>query len=131
MNPVGLVGSGTIANPWGPFSIIAITGLFLFAALLAAGIFLFWLKTLIDAITKKKIDSVQKVIWVLVIIFLGLLGSIIYYLIVKPRPSFGSGLGKWAKWLFIIGLAGTILFAVILIAMTFAIPYMSGHYIPA
>jgi hypothetical protein len=45
---------------------------------------------LIHAITNKGLQDVEKIVWVLVIIFLPLLGSIIYFFVGKPK---GEGAG--------------------------------------
>jgi hypothetical protein len=46
---------------------------------------IFWLWTLIDAIQNKGLDAAEKICWVLAIIFLQILGSILYYLIGHPK----------------------------------------------
>ena len=63
------------------FSLIAT----LFAFLLVAAAFAFWIWMLISAIQNKGINSNEKVIWVLVIIFLHFLGALIYFLIGHPK----------------------------------------------
>lgn len=45
----------------------------------AALFFVFWLWMLIDAIQNPRLDGTQKVVWVLVVIFLPFLGPIIYF----------------------------------------------------
>jgi hypothetical protein len=52
---------------------------------------IFWIWMLIHAITNKGLASGEKVVWVLVVIFLPLLGSIIYYFLGKPKG--GSSMG--------------------------------------
>ena len=54
------------------------------AALGIAG-FVFWLWMLIHAITNKGLEDVEKIVWVLVIIFLPFLGSVLYFFIGKPK----------------------------------------------
>jgi hypothetical protein len=45
----------------------------------------FWLWMLIHAIGNKGLSDGEKVVWVLVIIFLPVLGSILYFFIGKPK----------------------------------------------
>jgi len=47
--------------------------------------FLFWLWMLIHAITNNGIDWAEKIVWVLVIIFLPFVGSLIYFFIGRPK----------------------------------------------
>ncbi len=96
---------------------ISVFGFAIFGLLLVLGLFLFWLLTLIDCI-KRKSDENDKVVWTLVIVFLGLLGSLIYYFVRKPKLDFGSGLGKAAKYCMILGLAALVLM-VLLFALVF------------
>lgn len=57
----------------------------LVGAVLSLAGFAFWLWMLVHAITNKNLRDGEKIIWVLVIIFLPLIGSIIYFLIGRPR----------------------------------------------
>jgi hypothetical protein len=45
----------------------------------------FWVWMLIHAITNRGLDSVEKLIWVLVILFLHFLGGLIYFFIGRPK----------------------------------------------
>lgn len=54
------------------------------AALSLAG-FAFWLWMLIHAVTNKGLSDGEKIVWVLVIIFLPFIGSIIYFFIGRPK----------------------------------------------
>ena len=58
-----------------PLLILGIIGIFLF-------IFIFWLWMLIDCLQRKFND---KLLWVLVIIFAGIIGAILYYFLVKSK----------------------------------------------
>jgi len=49
--------------------------------------FIFWLWMLIHAITNKGISGGEKVAWILVVIFIPLLGSIIYFFVGKPKGT--------------------------------------------
>ncbi|MEK6926319.1 MAG: PLDc N-terminal domain-containing protein [Nanoarchaeota archaeon] len=62
--------------------------------------FVFWLIMLIDSITRKFKDGTEKIIWVLVNILLGLLGSLIYYFVVFKND--GKKSIKWFWWILLI-----------------------------
>jgi hypothetical protein len=47
----------------------------------------FWLWMLIHAITNKGLGDAEKIVWVLVIIFLPLIGSIIYFFVGRPKGA--------------------------------------------
>lgn len=50
--------------------------------------FVLWIWALISAIQNPALDSTMRIIWVLVIVFTGFIGAIVY-LIVAPRRSSG------------------------------------------
>jgi hypothetical protein len=54
----------------------------LMIAIIILGI-LFWIFMLVDSIKHKYRDQNDKIVWVLVIVFTGLIGAIIYYFVVK------------------------------------------------
>jgi hypothetical protein len=66
-----------------------IVGLFLLLFMGAIGLacFAFWLWMLIHAITNKGIADTEKIVWVIVIIFLPFLGSRIYFFVGRPKSS--------------------------------------------
>jgi hypothetical protein len=66
--------SGTFALLW-----------LLICGVLSLAAFAFWLWMLIHAITNKGLADLEKIVWVLVIIFLPLIGSIIYFFVGKPK----------------------------------------------
>ena len=47
--------------------------------------FAFWLWMLIHAITNKGLTDGEKIVWVLVVIFLPVLGSILYFFLGRPK----------------------------------------------
>jgi len=47
--------------------------------------FIFWLWMLIDLLQRKKMDD--KLIWALILIFLNILGAILYYFLVKAKDK--------------------------------------------
>jgi hypothetical protein len=64
-------------------------GLFfaLVAGLISLVAFVFWVAMLIHALTNRALVGVEKLVWVLVIIFLPLLGSIIYFFVGRKQGS--------------------------------------------
>jgi len=49
--------------------------------------FAFWLWMLIHAITNKGIADTEKIVWVIVIIFLPFVGSLIYFFVGRPKAT--------------------------------------------
>jgi hypothetical protein len=64
---------------------------FLVGGAIALACFVFWLWMLIHAITNKGLSDGEKILWVLVIIFLPFLGSIIYFFVGRPKGQAGLG----------------------------------------
>jgi hypothetical protein len=60
-------------------------GLFVLALIILS--FVFWIWMLIDAITNPRLDGTEKIVWVLVIIFLHFLGALIYSLVGRSRSA--------------------------------------------
>lgn len=64
-------------------------GLFLFrrfAILLIPGVaFLFWIWVLIDCATKEASEGNTKVVWVIIILFLNLIGALVYFSVRRPQ----------------------------------------------
>ena len=48
---------------------------------------IFWIWMLIHAITNRGLDSIEKLIWVLVILFLHFLGGLIYFFVGRPKGA--------------------------------------------
>lgn len=65
-----------------------------FLMLISILIFIFYLIVLIDAITRKFKEDVEKIVWVLVILLTNFIGALIYYFIVYRKY-------KSLKWLWI------------------------------
>ncbi len=63
----------------------------LIGLLLSAAGFAFWLWMLIHAITNKGLPDGERIVWVLVIIFLPFIGSIIYFFIGRPKGTAAIG----------------------------------------
>jgi len=62
---------------WGAFA--------LFFLLVIALVFVFWIWMLVDALMRKKFQD--KLIWILVIIFLHFIGALIYYFLVYKKAK--------------------------------------------
>jgi hypothetical protein len=61
-----------------------------FLLLIALGGFVFWIWMLIDCLVNER-DSTQKLVWVIVIIFVSIIGAPLYFFIRKlPRASRGG-----------------------------------------
>lgn len=57
------------------------------ALLVAIAFFVFWIWMLIDAIKNPGIGSTERIVWVLVIVFLHFLGALIYWLVGRSRSG--------------------------------------------
>ena len=66
-----------------------IFGLLFFLVMAAIGIacFAFWLWMLIHAITNKGIADTEKIVWVIVVIFLPVVGPLIYFFVGRPKAT--------------------------------------------
>ena len=71
-----------------------IAGLGLFAILIGIFLFAFWLFMLIDCLKRDFKNDYEKIVWVLVMIFLHILGATIYYFVVKIPNSNGTLIRK-------------------------------------
>ena len=57
------------------------------AVLIGVLLFVFWLWMLVDCLKRDFNKDVEKVAWILVMIFLHILGAIIYYFVVKANDK--------------------------------------------
>jgi len=60
------------------FLVLLIAGFFIF-------LFAFWIWMIIDCVKRKFKNEMDKVVWMLLLIFTGILGALIYYFIVKKK----------------------------------------------
>ncbi len=58
---------------------------FILVFLIGLLLFIYWLRTLIDCIINEPSEGSEKIIWVLVIIFLNLIGAIVYTIVRLPK----------------------------------------------
>jgi uncharacterized membrane protein YphA (DoxX/SURF4 family) len=68
-------------EPW----VWAVAGLVLFISVLVIFCIVFWFWMLIDCLQRKKFED--KLIWVLILVFLNLIGAILYYFLVKHKEK--------------------------------------------
>jgi len=59
--------------------------LFLFLGVIGLMVFVFWIWMLIDAIQNKGLTEGEKICWVLAVVFLHLIGALLYYFIGHPK----------------------------------------------
>jgi ABC-type uncharacterized transport system fused permease/ATPase subunit len=59
----------------------------LVGALISLACFAFWLWMLVHSITNKGLPDTERLIWVLVVIFLPFIGSVLYFFIGRPKGS--------------------------------------------
>lgn len=79
---VGMPGFGMFVG----FGLLAVAiGIFLFA---------FWLLMLVDCLKRDFKKDYEKIVWVLVMIFLHILGAVIYYFVVKVEDKRNLGAKK-------------------------------------
>ena len=67
----------------------AVGGVFIFAIIALIVASLFWLWMLVDCLTSA-LPTMEKLIWVLVILFTYLLGAILYFVLARGRQPSGS-----------------------------------------
>ena len=67
--------------------ITGVIGLLLIALIGGIGVAacVFWIWMLVHAITNKGLDSIEKLIWVIVILCLHFVGGLIYFFIGRPK----------------------------------------------
>lgn len=60
-------------------------GLAIFAVALAG--IIFWILMIIDAVKRKFPKEEDKIVWVLVVVLMGIIGALIYYLMIKKKDK--------------------------------------------
>jgi cytochrome bd-type quinol oxidase subunit 2 len=63
---------------------LALIPLFLLFGLL---FFVFWIIMLVDSATRKFKEDSEKIVWVIVIVFTGIIGALIYYFVVYIKNN--------------------------------------------
>ncbi len=68
--------------------IFPLMAVFIFiAVILAILLCVFWIWMLVDCVRRNFKSESEKIVWVLVIIFAGLIGALIYYFVVKIKKK--------------------------------------------
>ncbi len=67
-------------------TVVGFLGL-LFLGTIALGAFIFWIWMLVHAITNKGLSDTEKIVWVLVIIFVHFIGALIYFFVGRPKGA--------------------------------------------
>ncbi len=62
----------------------------LFCGAIVLAVFAFWIWMLIHAITNKALTDTEKIVWVLVIIFVHFVGALIYFFVGRPKVAGGA-----------------------------------------
>ncbi|MFH1394284.1 MAG: PLD nuclease N-terminal domain-containing protein [Candidatus Micrarchaeota archaeon] len=83
MADVGDAAAATLIS--GYFSIIGL--IYCLALIIGLGSFVVWLWALVDCLGRKFKGENDKLLWVLVILFAGIIGSVIYYFLVKKKEG--------------------------------------------
>jgi cytochrome c oxidase assembly factor CtaG len=65
--------------------VIVLILLFLLAFSLVIASFIFWILMIIDCAKRKRLTDGERIAWILVIVFLGVIGAAIYYFAVKRK----------------------------------------------
>lgn len=55
-------------------------------------LFAFWLWMLIHALQNRGLNDSERIVWVIVIIFVNLIGALIYFFVGRPRAQAAAGL---------------------------------------
>lgn len=54
---------------------------------LSVFVFVFWILMLIDCLKRKYKENLDKIVWVIVIVFTQIIGALIYYFVVKVKDK--------------------------------------------
>ena len=68
--------------------------LMLFIMLVFVFLFVFWILMIIDCVKRDFKGENDKVVWILVLVFLGFIGAVIYYFVVKINDKKGMKKGR-------------------------------------
>ena len=60
---------------------------FLVMGAISLAAFAFWLWMLVHAVTNKGLSDAEKIVWVLLVIFLPFLRSVIYFFVGRPKAT--------------------------------------------
>lgn len=57
----------------------------LIAVVISILAFIFWVLMIVDCVKRNFKESNEKIVWIIVLIFAGVLGALIYYFVVKRK----------------------------------------------
>ena len=77
---------GMMGSNWSGNMIGGLIGLGIIGFLIIIGAALFWLWMLVDLLQRKKFED--KLVWVVVVLFLNILGAILYYFLVHSKKRY-------------------------------------------
>jgi drug/metabolite transporter (DMT)-like permease len=69
------------------FGIIVLAFIVLLAIALGIFCFVFWILMIIDAAQRKGLSDGERIAWILVLVFIGIIGALIYYFAVKRNSK--------------------------------------------
>jgi len=55
--------------------------------LIGLALWVFWIWMIVDCVKRDFKNDGDKIVWILVLVFLGMLGSIIYFFVIKNKDS--------------------------------------------
>jgi len=62
-----------------------LAGFGIFAWIVGLLVFVFWIWMLIDCLQNGRLEGTEKIVWILVIVFLHFLGALIYYFVGREQ----------------------------------------------
>ncbi|MCL5018701.1 MAG: PLDc N-terminal domain-containing protein [Candidatus Pacearchaeota archaeon] len=68
------------------FGILSVIGLIL-SAIVSIFFFVFWIFMIVDCVKRKFKNDTERIVWLLVVIFAGIVGALIYYFVVKSKKG--------------------------------------------
>ena len=86
-----------MSNFFGGMIALGVVLILIFLAL-AILVFVFWILMLVDCIKRKYKEDSEKIVWVLVLIFTGIIGALIYYFVVYNKEKSM----KWFWWTLLV-----------------------------
>ncbi|MEK6959272.1 MAG: PLDc N-terminal domain-containing protein [archaeon] len=86
MVDAGVAIAGIIMLMFGMFYLFFFLIWILFAVAMLVG-FVLWILMIIDAVQRKFPNENDKVLWIIILVFIGIPGAILYYLMVKSKDK--------------------------------------------
>lgn len=73
---------GALAGAFAGVALL-ILALWLFFVVIGILAFIFWIFMIVDVVQRKFKNETDKIVWVLVVIFLHIIGALVYYFVIK------------------------------------------------